>query len=173
MARRNAAEVITGAVVLLVAAGFLTFAVGHSGRSGVGAGYPLLAKFDRIDGLNVGSDVRMAGVKIGSVTAARIDPKSFLAEVTFSVQSGIELPKDSSAEITSDGLLGGKYLSIVPGGDSIVLQPGQTVAITQSAVSLEQLLGKFIFSVTDAKNNAQQNNTQQGSGTPAPPTAPR
>lgn len=165
MARRNIAEVITGAAVLSVAAGFLAYAVSHSGRSG-GTGYPLRAKFDRIDGLNVGADVRVAGVKVGAVTAARIDPKTFLAEVSFSVQLGIELPKDSSAEITSDGLLGGKYLSLVPGGDATVLQPGQVVTITQSAVSLEQLLGKFIFSATEMKN------AQQAPPTPAPP-APR
>ncbi len=155
MARRNVAEVITGAVVLLVAAGFLAYAVSHSGRSGV-AGYPLRAKFDRIDGLNVGADVRMAGVKVGAVISARIDPKSFLAEVNFTVQSGIELPKDSSAEISSDGLLGGKYLALVPGGDNVMLQPGQVVTITQSAFSLEQLLGKFIFSASEMKNNQQQ-----------------
>lgn len=163
MARRNAAEVITGAAVLAVAAGFMAYAVSHSGRGGV-SGYPLRAKFDRIDGLNVGADVRLAGVKVGAVTAARIDPVSFLAEVDFSVQPGLQLPKDSSAEITSDGLLGGKYLSLVPGGDSTVLQPGQAVTITQSAVSLEQLLGKFIFSVTEAKN------AQQAGGASASPS---
>ncbi|MSP04918.1 MAG: outer membrane lipid asymmetry maintenance protein MlaD [Acetobacteraceae bacterium] len=160
MARRNAAEIATGAMVLLVAAGFLAYAVSHSGRSGV-SGYPLRAKFDRIDGLNVGADVRMAGVKVGAVTSARVDPKSFLAEVNFTVQIGIELPKDSSAEITSDGLLGGKYLSLVPGGDTAALQPGQTVTITQSAISLEQLLGKFIFSASEMKN-------KQPPATPAP-----
>ncbi len=166
MARRNAAEVITGAAVLLVAAGFLAYAVSNSGR-GSASGYPLRAKFDRIDGLHVGADVRMAGVKVGSVTGARIDPKSFLAEVAFTVQAGIELPKDSSAEITSDGLLGGKYLSLVPGGDATALQPGGLVAITQSAISLEQLLGKFIFSASEAKN------AQQGGGQGNPAPAPR
>ena len=152
MASRNAAEVITGAVVLLAAAGFMAYAVSHSGRGGV-TGYPLLAKFDRIDGLNVGADVRLAGVKVGAVISARIDPKSFLAEVNFTVQNGIALPKDSSAEITSDGLLGGKYLSLVPGGDTVALLPGQVVTITQSAISLEQLLGKFIFSASEMKNS--------------------
>jgi phospholipid/cholesterol/gamma-HCH transport system substrate-binding protein len=155
MARRNIAEVATGAAVLVVAAGFLAYAVAHSGR-GVTSGYALNARFDRIDGLNVGADVRMAGVKVGAVTAARIDPQSFLAEVNFTVQQGLELPKDSSAEIVSDGLLGGKYLSLVPGGDTAVLKPNERVTITQSAVSLEQLLGKFIFSASELKNNAPQ-----------------
>jgi phospholipid/cholesterol/gamma-HCH transport system substrate-binding protein len=148
MARRNTAEVSIGAVVLLVAAGFLGYAVAHSGRSAV-SGYTLSAKFDNVAGLPVGSDVRMAGVRVGSIVAEGIDPQTYLAVVTLSVRNGLELPKDSSAVVTSDGLLGGKYLSLSPGGDATMLQPGQTIAITQSSVSLEQLLGKFIFSVTD------------------------
>jgi len=147
MARHSAAELLTGAVILLLAAGFLGYAVAHSGRTGL-AGYPLIARFDRIDGLSVGSDVRLAGVKIGTVSNARIDPQSYLAVVTLTVQDAIQLPKDSSAEVTSDGLLGGKFLSLSPGGDTTMLKPGGTITITQSSVSLEQLLGKFIFSVT-------------------------
>lgn len=161
MARHNAAEIVTGAAVLAAAALFLGYAVAHSGRTET-AGYPLIARFDRIDGLSVGADVRLAGVKVGSVTSARIDPKSYMAEISFTVGNGLEIPKDSSAEITSDGLLGGKYLSLVPGGDSTILKPGQAVTITQSAVSLEQLLGKFIFSVTEMKSAA----------TPQPQQAP-
>jgi phospholipid/cholesterol/gamma-HCH transport system substrate-binding protein len=148
MARRNAAEVLSGAVVLLVAAGFLGFAVAHSGRTNV-SGYTLSAKFDHIDGLPVGADVRMAGVKIGSVLDERIDPQSYLAVVTLSVRNGLELPKDSSASIASESLLGGAYLSLAPGGDTAMLAPGGVITVTQGSVSLEQLLGKFIFSVTD------------------------
>ena len=147
MARHSAAELITGAVILLLAAGFLGYAVAHSGRTGL-SGYPLTARFDRIDGLTVGSDVRMAGVKVGTISDARIDPQSYLAVVTLTVQDSIKLPKDSSAEVTSDGLLGGKFLSLTPGGDTKMLPPGGVITITQSSVSLEQLLGKFIFSVT-------------------------
>jgi phospholipid/cholesterol/gamma-HCH transport system substrate-binding protein len=147
MARRNAAELLTGTAVLAIAAVFLVYAVVNSGRTTM-SGYPLTARFDRIDGLSVGSDVRMAGVKVGSVAAARIDPASYLAVVTLNLQDNIQLPKDSSAEVTSDGLLGGKFLSLSPGGDTTMLKPGQAITITQSSVSLEQLLGKFIFSVT-------------------------
>ena len=165
MATRNAAEVAAGAVVLLVAAGFLGYAVAHSGRSTSG-GYVLHASFDHIDGLVLGADVRMAGVKIGSVDAARIDPKTYLADVSFSVQDNIHLPKDSSAEITSDGLLGGKYLSLSPGGDNAMLAAGQTITITQSSVSLEELLGKFIFSVTDMVNAVKPASSSAAPGAP-------
>lgn len=145
MARKGIAEVLTGAAVLLVAAGFLGFAVAHSGRS-ARAGYKLYATFDHIDGLNPGADVRIAGVKVGSVLNMRVDPKTFLATVTLSVNDEIHLPKDTSAEITSESLLGGKFLNLEPGGDSQELAPGGTITITQSSISLEQLLGKFIFS---------------------------
>ena len=151
MARRSIVEILTGAVVLLVALGFLGFAVAHSGRT-TGSGYTLTANFDRIDGLNIGADVRLAGVKVGSVIAARIDPKTFLAVVSFSVRDDLLLPKDTSAEIVSESLLGGKFLSLSPGGDNTLLKPGQAVTITQSSVSLEQLLGKFIFSVTSVNS---------------------
>ena len=96
MARRNTAEVLTGAAVLVAAGIFLLYAVANSGRGGT-AGYTLTARFDRIDGLGVGSDVRLAGVKVGAVTDAMVDPGTFMAEVTFTVRSGIALPKDSSA----------------------------------------------------------------------------
>jgi phospholipid/cholesterol/gamma-HCH transport system substrate-binding protein len=160
--RRNAAEILSGAVVLVIAAGFLAYTVGQSGRGTV-SGYTLTAKFDHIDGLAVGADVRMAGVKVGSVVSERIDPKSYLAVVTLSVQNGLELPKDTSAEITSVGLLGGDYVSLSPGGDTTMLQPGGTITITQSSISLEQLLGKFIFSVTDLVGAMKPT---QGSGQP-------
>jgi phospholipid/cholesterol/gamma-HCH transport system substrate-binding protein len=153
MARRSIVEVLTGAVVLLVAAGFLVYAVVHSGRSAA-SGYALYAKFDHIDGLTVGSDVRIAGVKVGSVTSATIDPQTYMAVVGLTVRDDVKLPKDSSAEITSESLLGGKYVSLGPGGDETMLKPGQTITITQGSISLEQLLGKFIFSVTSMKPDA-------------------
>lgn len=146
--RHGVAEVVTGAVVLVIAAVFLFYAISHSGRTSV-SGYPLEAKFDRIDGLVVGADVKIAGVKVGTVTDARIDPQTYLAVVALTVRSDIQLPKDSSAEVTSEGLLGGKYLSLSPGGDSTMLKPGDTITITQSSISIEQLLGKFIFNMTN------------------------
>jgi phospholipid/cholesterol/gamma-HCH transport system substrate-binding protein len=151
MARHGVAEVLTGAIVLLVAIGFLAFAIAHSGRT-VGSGYSLQARFDHIDGLNVGGDVRIAGVKVGTVTEEELDPKTFSATVTLTVRNGLELPKDTAAAIISESLLGGKYISLAPGGDDTNLKPGQTITITQSSVSLEELLGKFIFSVTTLNN---------------------
>lgn len=166
---RSFAEVATGAVVLGIAALFLGYAVLHSGRAGGPAeGLVLTARFDKIDGLANGADVRIAGVKVGSVTAQRINPESFAAEVTLSVDRSLRLPADTSAEITSEGLLGGKYVSLVPGGADRILANGARITETQGSVSLESLLGRFIFSVT------QMNSTPQAPGQqPAQPPAPQ
>ena len=163
MPRRNLAEVLIGAVVLLVAAGFLAYAIAHSGR-GPSRGYQLYAKFDHIGGLAVGSDVRVAGVKVGSVDSATLDPKTYQAVVGFTVADGVKLPRDSSATIASESLLGGNYLSLSPGGDEAMLQPGQAVTITQSAVNIEELLGKFIFSASNLATSVQGGSGGAGHG---------
>jgi phospholipid/cholesterol/gamma-HCH transport system substrate-binding protein len=99
--------------------------------------------------------VRLAGVKVGNVSEERIDPQSFQAVVALSVRDDIKLPKDTGAIITSESLLGGKYLSLQPGGDETMLQPGQTITITQGSISLEDLLGKFIFSMTNVQKGGE------------------
>ncbi len=164
MKGRSALEIMTGAGVLIVAAVFLFYAVAHGGRGAQPDGMMLTAQFDRIDGLVNGADVRIAGVKVGSVVGSSIDPQSFNAVVSMRVDRSLRLPSDSSAEVTSDGLLGGKYLSIVPGGADRVLAEGGRITETQGSVSLESLLGRFIFSVT------QMN--QPAAATPATPAAP-
>jgi len=161
--RTNAVETLTGAVIIVLAAGFLAYAVAHYGRS-VGSGYTLHATFDSIDGLGVGSDVKMAGVKVGSVTATGIDPKTFQATVSLAVEEAIKLPKDSSASVVSEGLLGGKYLLLAPGGDAAMIPPGGQIDITQSSINIEQLLGKFVFG---AANLASKVGQQSGSGSGA------
>ncbi|MBM3502734.1 MAG: outer membrane lipid asymmetry maintenance protein MlaD [Alphaproteobacteria bacterium] len=140
----NVFEAVVGAIVLIVAAAFLYFAF-STAEVGAVRGYELLARFDRVDGLNVGSDVRVAGVKVGTVTEQRLDPKSFLAEVRFTIDSRYQLPKDTSAQIVSESLLGGKYLALVPGGDTDTLKSGGVIQFTQSAINLEGLIGQYIF----------------------------
>lgn len=173
MQKRSLAELITGAIVLGVACVFLVYAVAGSGRSiGGGAGIRLTARFDRIDGLAAGADVRLAGVKIGQVVGQRIDPESFLAVLTLRVDPAIRLPSDTSAEIQSEGLLGGKYVALVPGGSDRMLRDGGEITITQSAVSLESLLGRFIFSVTELNQNRGGDGQGQNAPAPAPGQAP-
>jgi phospholipid/cholesterol/gamma-HCH transport system substrate-binding protein len=166
MASRNAAEIVTGAAVLLLAAGFLAYAVAHTGRGG-GSGLTLTAKFDDISGLGVGSDVRIGGVKIGSVAGTGLDPKTYQAVVTLDVGRSVTIPDDSSAVVTSDGLLGGKYIAIQPGGDEKTLGQGGVIAATQGSVSIESLLGKFIFSAS-----GKQSSSAAPSAAPAHPASP-
>jgi phospholipid/cholesterol/gamma-HCH transport system substrate-binding protein len=166
MKGRSLAEIGAGAAVLLVAAVFLVFALTNSGRSGIaGPSITLSAKFDRIDGLAPGADVRIAGVKVGSVVDQRIDPETFLAVLTMRIDGNLRLPSDSSAEIASEGLLGGRFVAIVPGGADRILASGGQITITQSAVSLESLLGRFIFSMTEGQGSTRPQNE---GGTPNP-----
>ena len=168
MKSRSFAEVAVGAAVLLIAAGFLIFAVTSSGRSVVApGGLTLRANFERIDGINVGSDVRIAGVRVGSVVEARVQPDTFLAALTLRIDGTYRLPTDSSAEITSEGLLGGRFVALVPGGADRVLQNGALITNTQSAVSLESLLGRFIFSAGGGSGTGAQDQAPA-----TPPTAP-
>ena len=102
-------------------------------------------------------------MRVGSVTDMRIDPQTFGAELTMKVDSGLRLPDDTSAEVTSEGLLGGRYVSLVPGGSDKVLADGGRITQTQGSVSLESLLGRFIFSVTQM-NTGNQNQAQSGGG---------
>ena len=169
MPRRDTTEILTGLVVLAVAIGFLGYALAHSGSSRVGSGYTLVARFDNIAGLSVGAPVRLAGVEIGRVESETIDPRTYLANVLLSVRPDIKLPKDSSATVASESLLGGEYLSIDPGASDTMLLPGQAITITQGAVSIEQLLGKFIFSATSMVSALGQ---PKPGGTPAPAPVP-
>lgn len=148
---RNVIETLIGAVVLLIAAGFL-FTAYKSGNVQQATGYTVNAKFDRVDGLNLGSDVRISGIKVGAVTGAIIDPETYQAVVTLTVKDDIKLPKDSSAEIIGDGLLGSKYVAVIPGGDTEMMAQGEEIKYTQSSISLEALIGKFIYGGADGKD---------------------
>jgi phospholipid/cholesterol/gamma-HCH transport system substrate-binding protein len=141
---RNLLETLLGAIVLIVAIGFLLFAYNTSQVEREG-GYELIARFDKVDGLERGSDVRISGIKVGTVIDQSLDPETYRAEVRFSLREDIQLPADTSAAVVSNGLLGGKYLALVPGGDIEMLGPGGEVTLTQSAVNLEDLIGHMIF----------------------------
>ena len=150
--RHNFLETITGAVVLLVAGIFFAFGYQFSNSSRVET-IQVFAKFDRADGVSVGNDVRIGGVNVGHVSGMTIDKKTFKALLCLNIDASLKIPVDSSAEITSESLMGGKYVNISPGGDGDVLKPGSTISLTQSAVSFEGLLSKYIFTQGDDKKN--------------------
>jgi phospholipid/cholesterol/gamma-HCH transport system substrate-binding protein len=145
VARHNLAELSVGAVVIAVAGAFLVFAIANTGQGFGESGYPLHATFDHVDGLTLGGDVRIAGVKVGAITGIKLDPKTYLADVHFTVQRDIKLSDDSSATISSDGLLGGKYLALATGGDETDLKPGGEITVTQGSMNIESLIGKYLF----------------------------
>ncbi len=128
---RNVIETVMGAVVLVIAAVFLFFAYSTSQVRAV-SGYPLTAKFDRIEGIREGGDVRISGIKVGSIVSETLDPTTYLAIVKISINPNVKLPDDTVAEILSSGLLGDKYLALVPGSSDKDLQAGAEIKFTQS-----------------------------------------
>ena len=146
--KRSVIETVLGGVVLLVAAVFFVFAYTSSDIKPV-KGYTVTARFNSVDGLVTGSDARIGGVRVGTVTGMSIDQEAYQAVVTMAIQADIRLPEDSQAVISSDGLLGGKYVRLEPGKVDAKLGDGGEVKNTKDVVSLEEMLGKVIFLVAD------------------------
>lgn len=149
--QRNIIETIMGGVVLLVAAAFLVFAFSVGGFGGINNGYRVSARFDDATGITAGSEVRMSGVKIGTVATQSLDPKTFDALIVMTIQQGIELPSDSSARIVPDGLLGGNYVELQPGGSLENIADGGSIGRTQGAINVIDLVGRFIFGGGDGE----------------------
>ncbi|MDH3230397.1 MAG: MlaD family protein [Alphaproteobacteria bacterium] len=145
---RNIIETVLGAVVLLVAGLFLAFAYSTTDIRPV-TGYSVTARFNAVDGLTVGSDVRVGGVKVGSVVAQSVDMTEFRAVVRMTIRPEIRLPDDSIASVSSEGLFGGKYIRIEPGASANTLADSGEFVNTKDIISLEEMLGKVIFLVTD------------------------
>jgi phospholipid/cholesterol/gamma-HCH transport system substrate-binding protein len=164
----NVIETVMGAVVLVVAALFLVFAYKTSELRSV-PGYQLSADFERIDGIRQGGDVRISGIKVGSIISQSLDPKTFLADVRMSIDPSVKLPDDTVAEIISAGLLGDKYLSLVPGGSDKMIPPGGKIKYTQSSVSLENLIGQMIFSAPGGKKGEEKPDGGDASQAPVQP----
>ncbi|MEJ7139206.1 outer membrane lipid asymmetry maintenance protein MlaD [Amphibiibacter pelophylacis] len=137
--------VLMGVVAILFLAlksANLTSSAGSVGQSG----YSLTASFDNIGGLKVRAPVRSAGVTVGRVTGIALNPKTFLADVSLEITSGLQFPDDSSIKIQTSGILGDQYLSVEAGGSEANWKPGAKVTRTQSALVLENLIGQFMMS---------------------------
>ena len=141
--RNNIVETLMGAIVLVIASSFLYFAFNHANVSANG-GKTYIAKFDKVDGLSVGSDVKISGIKVGTITKQFLDTKNFYAVVEMSIDPSIKLSESTFAKITSEGLLGGNYLVLDPGDESDeLLEEGDEITNTQGAVDFLNLLDKF------------------------------
>jgi len=139
----NIAETIIGAVVLVAAGGFIAYAAQTSDLGSGGNSYTLDAAFRSASGIGPGTDVRMSGVKIGTVASMALDPQTYQAVTTLALSRDVLVPEDSDAKISADGLLGGNYVSLTPGGSEFMLEEGDEILNTQGSVSLLDLLISF------------------------------
>ena len=141
-------ETIMGIVVIVIAALFLFFAYRVSDLQVV-KGYTVSAHFLKVGGLTIGSDVRLNGIKVGTVISQKLNPEDYVAEIKMSLASDLKHPKDSSAIIASDGLMGNKFIKLEPGKDSEILKDGDEISNTKDFKTLEDMVGEIIFMVTD------------------------
>ena len=151
MSDSHTTEVVTGSVVLAAAVGFFFYAGQIVGFSGASDSHSYSASFRTADGISVGTDVRLGGVKVGAVTGIDLNPETYRADAAFTVQSDVALPDDTAIIISSEGLLGGSYVELLPGGSPFNLEPGAEIEDTQGSVSLVQLLLKYVAGSEDAK----------------------
>jgi phospholipid/cholesterol/gamma-HCH transport system substrate-binding protein len=142
--KEHGAEALIGLLVVLVAVWFGYYAWERTGGGRALNAVQVTALFPNANGIAVGTDVRVAGLKVGQVSALKLDPKSYQANVVLALDPAAKLPSDSSAAITSEGILGGNYVSLIPGGDPTPFKDGDTIVDTQGSVDLMGMVGQFI-----------------------------
>ncbi|MGH1375118.1 MAG: outer membrane lipid asymmetry maintenance protein MlaD [Alphaproteobacteria bacterium] len=150
--KRSIAETILGAVVVAIAGLFLVYSI-ETADVGAVEGYNITADFASVGGLKAGDTVQISGVKVGSVADVELLTDTYLARVHLNIRNGYELPTDTAALISSESLLGGQYLALEPGADEEMIEPGGNIQYTQAPQNLEQLLGQFIFSMQNDKDD--------------------
>lgn len=154
--KENIIEALIGAGVLALAIWFVTFAYDRTQRGGVSDGYTISARFPNTSGVSVGTDVRVSGLKVGTVASETLDTATYQAVLKLTIDSKVKLPLDTSAAITSEGILGGNYISLAPGGDPEVLREGDEITDTQGAVDMMGLIGSVINKTGDAEAPAEE-----------------
>lgn len=161
MRTNNTVETLIGALVVLIAVGFLAFAYSSTSSAGLSGSTNLEARFSDADGITAGTDVRLHGIKIGTVSSVGLDPKTYMAVVHMSVRGDVPIPDNSAIKVTSSGLLGSSYLSIQPGGSLTNLAAGGQIVNTQGSVDIMGLIGRAIYG----------NTSSAGAGSPSTSTA--
>jgi phospholipid/cholesterol/gamma-HCH transport system substrate-binding protein len=139
--QRNVLETVMGAVVLLAAAAFLFIVYNASGVKAASNGYHLIMRLDQGGSITPGTDVRAAGVKVGSVVRQEFDAKNFQAVITLDISGEVQLPTDSSANVDQDGLLGNPYVNLQLGSDDTIMKDGDVFRYATGALSLNKLIG--------------------------------
>lgn len=146
--KRNIVETIIGAIVLVVAVGFFAFAYTRT-DGGTVSGYEIVAEFTGVGTLGPGADVRISGIKVGSVLRQELDAETFMARVVLSIDDEVELPSDTSASIGMEGLLGGAFIALEPGGDIEMLENGGMILFTEAALDLASIIRQVVLSPKD------------------------
>lgn len=142
--RENLIEALIGAVVLLVGIWFVAWAYERTESGAPNGGYTIIARFPNVSGVSPGTDVRVSGLKVGTVESDRLDPETYQALLALQIDRRLKLPVDTSAAITSEGLLGGNYIALTPGSETAMLKPGDEITDTQGSVDLMGLIGQVI-----------------------------
>lgn len=166
--QRNVIETLVGALVLAIAGAFAWFTVSVS-SVGSTSGYRLIAQFQSLDGINTGTDVKLSGIKVGTVVSVVLDPKTYFAVMEVEIEPSVLLPNDTVALVATEGLLGGRYLKLLPGASDDMLKPGQRIAYTQGPVDIAELLGKVFFSAAQNAGKSAPTAPSAGEQPSGPP----
>ena len=153
--KNSTVETLIGAAVVLIAAGFFFFAYQASGKGSASGSYHVMAEFDNAEGVSVGSDVRAAGVKVGSVVDFSLNAENFQAKVVMELQPTLKITEDATAKISAEGLLGAKFISLEQGGAETNLADGGVISNTQGAVDIWSLISQAMFERKDSKPEPQ------------------
>jgi phospholipid/cholesterol/gamma-HCH transport system substrate-binding protein len=144
--KSSALETLVGAAVIALALAFFAYAWQTAGHGGASGGYHVTADFDNASGVSVGSDVRIAGIKVGSVVGQSLNPQSFQARIDMLINREVKISDDTSAKIASEGLLGSNFISLEPGGSDAKLEDGSVISYTQGAIDVWSLISQAMFS---------------------------
>jgi phospholipid/cholesterol/gamma-HCH transport system substrate-binding protein len=166
--KENVGEALVGLLVVLLAVWFVWFAWMRTGGGEKSGSIHVTALFPNSSGVNIGTDVRVAGLKIGSVTDQKLDPESYQVAVTLAIDPKVKIPADSSAAITSEGLLGSTFIALLPGGETTPLKNGDTISDTQGAMDLMGMVGQFINKSGDTQSAPAPSNPAPSNETAAP-----
>lgn len=147
--KSNAVETLVGFIVIIIAVSFFVFAYNTNYKSNGQEGYILKAYFQNVEGLAQRNDVKLSGIKIGYVDSIELEKNTYFAIVRMRLNKGVEIPVDSRAIVSTNGLLGGNYIRINPGASDDNLTDNDKIKFTQSALNIEDLIGKLMYSLTN------------------------
>lgn len=159
--KQNVIETIIGFAILIITGWFFVYAYNTNSMNNDSDGYILNAKFQNAEGIVIGSDIMTAGIKIGEVYDMTLDRNTFFALMKLRINKGIQIPEDSQASVSSSGFLGGKFISINPGASDADLKNNDDIKFTQSAVNIEALIGKFMYSFGNNNSSGTSNYTKE------------